>query len=132
MFRPAPTDTHGMMRDMFDRSILAATAIALAAISPASPAHADPPCPATGCPHGPANNPPSVNVNSPSYKDGYKTEHDYFSTPQNHQYLKSEMQNGYTAASACQTEMSGGAPPANPTDWINGCVDALHDLGFKP
>ena len=42
------------------------------------------------------------------------------------------MKNGYTAASACQAEIQGGAPPANPTDWINGCVDALHDLGFKP
>jgi len=29
-------------------------------------------------------------------------------------------------------EMSGGSPPANPADWISGCVDALHDLGFKP
>jgi hypothetical protein len=42
------------------------------------------------------------------------------------------MKNGYTAASACQVEMNGGSPPPNPTDWINGCVDALHDLGFKP
>ena len=124
MFRPAPTGTHGMMRGMFVRSFLAATAIALAAAGLASPAYADPECPAGGCPHGPAN--------SPSYKDGYKTEHDYFSTPQNHAYLKSEMQNGYTAASACQVEMSGGAPPPNPADWISGCVDALHDLGFKP
>jgi hypothetical protein len=113
-----------MMRDMFDRSILAATAVALAAAGLASPAHADPQCPASGCPHGPSN--------SPSYKDGYKTEHDYFSTPQNHAYLGSEMKNGYTAASACQVEMSGGSPPANPADWISGCVDALHDLGFKP
>ena len=113
-----------MMRDMFDRSILAAIAIALAAAGLASPANADPQCPATGCPHGPAN--------SPSYKDGYKTEHDYFSTPQNHAYLSSEMKNGYTAASACQMEITGGAPPPNPADWISGCVDALHDLGFKP
>jgi hypothetical protein len=124
MFRPAPTGVHGMMRDMFDRFILAATAVAIAAAGLASPAHADPQCPASGCPHGPGN--------SPSYKDGYKTEHDYFSTPQNHQYLKSEMQNGYTAASACQVEMGGGSPPPNPADWISGCVDALHDLGFKP
>ena len=120
-----------MMRDMFERSLLAA-AIAVTAIGMASPAHADPPCPATGCPHGPVNSPPSANINSPSYKDGYKTEHDYFSTPQNHQYLKSEMQNGYTAATACQAEIGGGPPPANPADWISGCVDALHDLGFKP
>jgi hypothetical protein len=121
-----------MMRDMFDRSILTAAALAIAALSLAAPVHADPPCPASGCPHGPANNPPSVNVNSPSYKDGYKSEHDYFSTPQNRAYLASEMKNGYTAATACQAELGGGAPPPNPTDWISGCVDALHDLGFKP
>jgi hypothetical protein len=120
-----------MMRDMFERSLFAA-AIAVTAIGVASPAQADPPCPASGCPHGPVNSPPSANISSPSYKDGYKTEHDYFSSPQNHAYLKSEMQNGYTAASACQAEITGGAPPANPTDWINGCIDALHDLGFKP
>ena len=124
MFRPAPTDTHGMMRDMFVRSFLAATAVAVAAAGMASPAYADPECPASGCPHGPGN--------SPSYKDGYKTEHDYFSSPQNHAYLNSEMKNGYTAASACQTELGGGPPPPNPADWISGCVDALHDLGFKP
>jgi hypothetical protein len=112
-----------MMRDMFNRSFLAA-AIALTAIGLASPVHADPPCPAGGCPHGPAN--------SPSYKDGYKTEHDYFSTPQNRAFLASEMRGGYTAATACQTELGGGAPPPNPVDWISGCVDALHDLGFKP
>ena len=116
---------------MFDRSLLAA-AIAIAAIGVASPAHADPQCPTGGCPHGPANNPPSANVNSPSYKDGYKTEHDYFASPQAHAYLNSEMKNGYTAVLVCQTEMSGGAPPPSPTDWISGCVDALHDLGFKP
>ena len=125
MFRRGPTGTHEMMRDMFNRSILAATAVVVtAAAGLASPAHADPQCPASGCPHGPAN--------TPSYKDGYKTEHDYFAIPQNHQYLKSEMRNGYTAESACQAEITGGAPPPNPTDWINGCVDALHDLGFRP
>jgi hypothetical protein len=113
-----------MMRGVFNRSILAATAVAIAAAGLASPAHADPQCPASGCPHGPAN--------TPSYKDGYKSEHDYFASPQNHEYLKSEMKNGYTAALACQVELSGGAPPASPTDWISGCVDALHDLGFKP
>jgi hypothetical protein len=113
-----------MMRDMFDRSILAATAVALAAAGLASPASADPQCPASGCPHGASN--------SPSYQDGYKTEHDFYSTRQNHAYLKSEMQNGYTAASACEMEIKGGAPPPNPADWISGCVDALHDLGFKP
>jgi hypothetical protein len=116
---------------VFDRCFLVA-GIAIAAIGVASPAHADPQCPTGGCPHGPANNPPSANVNSPSYKDGYKTEHDYFSSPQAHAYLNSEMKNGYTAALVCQVEMNGGAPPPSPTDWISGCVDALHDLGFKP
>lgn len=130
------------MRPMLSRSILAAMAIAVAAAGLASPAYADPPqCPASGCPHGPANTapgpasapaPPPANVNSPSYKDGYKSEHDYFAVPQNHSYLASEMKNGYTTASACQVEMQGGAPPPSPNDWIAGCVAALHDLGFKP
>jgi hypothetical protein len=120
-----------MMRDMFYRFLLAA-AIALAAIGVASPVHADPQCPTGGCPHGPANNQPPANVNSPSYKDGYKIEHDYFATPQNHAYLASEMKTGYTAALACKVEMGGGPAPANEADWISGCVDALHDLGFKP
>jgi hypothetical protein len=113
-----------MMRSVFERSILTAAAIAIAAISPASPAYADPQCPSTGCSHGPSN--------SPSYLDGYKTEHDFYSTPQNHAYLNSEMKNGYTTALVCQTEIKGGAPPPSPADWISGCVDALHDLGFKP
>jgi hypothetical protein len=127
---------------MFDRSILAAVAIAVAAAGLASPAYADPTqCPATGCPHGPAGTapgpaavptPPPANVNSPSYKDGYKSEHDYFAIPQNHAYLASEMKNGYTTATACQVEMTGGAPPPSPYDWISGCIAALHDLGFKP
>jgi hypothetical protein len=126
------TATREIMRDMFDRSFLAA-AIAIAALGLAAPVHADPPCPASGCPHGPANNPPpSANVNSPSYKDGYKSEHDYFATPQNHAYLASEMKSGYTAAMACQVEIGGGSPPTNQNDWLSGCIDALHDLGFKP
>src|ERR1700712_950041 len=97
LFRRWPATTRDMMRDVFDRCFLAA-AIAIAAIGMASPAHADPQCPATGCPHGQANNPPPANANSPSYKDGYKTEHDYFAVPQNHAYLASEMRTGYTAA----------------------------------
>jgi hypothetical protein len=133
------TATREMMRDVFDRLTLTAAAIAIAAFGLASPAYADPQCPASGCPHGPANNapgpaynPPSANVNSPSYRDGYKSEHDYFATPQNHAYLASEMKGGYTAAMACQVEMGGGSPPANENDWLGGCIDALHDLGFKP
>jgi hypothetical protein len=106
-----------MMRDVFERSILAAAAIATAMIGSASLVHAD----------------PQTHGHSPSYQDGYNTEHDYYAMPQNHEYLKSEMrQGGYTAALACQVELSGGPQPASVTDWISGCVDALHDLGFKP
>ncbi len=117
---------------MFDRA-LAAAVIALLTAAPVPLAHADPPpCPASGCPHGTGSVPPPVNVNSPSYKDGYKTEHDYFSNPQNHAYLASEMKAGYTTALACQVEVGGGPPPANLNEWIAGCADALRDLGFKP
>jgi hypothetical protein len=132
------TGTREMMRDVFERSILAATLIAV--VTGLAPlAHADPPqCPATGCPHLPGNTsppvnvPPPANVNSPSYKDGYKTEHDYFATPQNHAYLASEMKSGYTTELACQTELGGGPSPPSPSDWVSGCVEALHDLGFRP
>ncbi len=121
------------MRDMFGRTAFPlAAAVAVVAIGMAPGAQADPPCTANGCPHGPANNaPPAANVTSPSYKDGYKTEHDFFAMPQNHAYLASEMANGYTAATACQAELLGGTPPPNPADWIAGCIDALHALGFK-
>jgi hypothetical protein len=137
------------MPDMLHRALIAA-AIAVTTLGLTPVAHADPPpCPASGCPHGPAVNapgppaanapgpvaapgPPPANVNSPSYKDAYKTEHDYFGNPRNHAYLASEMSTGYTAALACQVEVQGGTPPANLNDWIAGCIDALHDLGFKP
>ncbi|HTZ15331.1 MAG TPA: hypothetical protein VMC78_17250 [Mycobacterium sp.] len=105
-----------MMRDVYARSTLVSTAIAAAAISLAAPAAATP---------GPGNH-------SPSYQNGYDTEHQYYSTPQNHTFLKGEMKNGYTTATVCQLEMSGGAPPPNAADWIRGCMDALHDLGFAP
>jgi hypothetical protein len=103
-----------MMRNMYARSTLVAATIATAAIGSAAPAGAAP----TG--------------HSPSYQNGYDTEHQYYSTPQNHTFLKGEMQHGYTTALVCQLEMSGGAPPPNATDWIRGCMDALHDLGFAP
>lgn len=121
------------MRDMFGRTVFT-LALMTAAIGAAPAAGADPECPAAGCPHGPSsvNTPPAVNVNSLSYKDGYRSEHDYFAIPQNHAYLASEMKNGYTAATACQAELKGGTPPPSPTDWLAGCVDALHELGFKP
>ena len=41
-------------------------------------------------------------------------------------------QNGYDTATVCRLELDGGAPPPNPTDWMRGCMDALHDLGFAP
>jgi hypothetical protein len=115
-----------MMRHMFDRSILLATAAATAAIGLASPAGADPQCQPGPCTHGPAA------AHGPSYQDGYKAEHDYYSTPQNHAYLANEMKQGYTTGLACQVEVGGGPPPANLADWLAGCTDALHDLGFKP
>jgi hypothetical protein len=106
-----------MMHGVFDRCILATAAIAIVTIGSGSPAHADPQTPG----------------HSPSYQNGYRTEHDFYAIPQNHAYLKSEMQQGgYTAALACQTELNGGAQPLSPPDWISGCVDALHDLGFTP
>jgi len=119
-------------RDMIDRSILLATAAATAAIGLASPAGADPHCQPGPCTHGTAQAPAPATSHGPSYQDGYKTEHDYFSSPQNHAYLASEMKQGYTAESACQVELGGGAPPANVADWLAGCTDALHDLGFTP
>jgi hypothetical protein len=116
-----------MMRHMIDRlsnAILVAAAIATAGLGAAPPAGADPACPPSGCPHGPAH--------SPSYQDGYKSEHDFYSTPANHEFLKSEMQQGYNTGLACQVEVGGGPQPPNLADWLSGCVDALHDLGFKP
>jgi len=115
-----------MMRNMFDRSMLLATGAATVAIGLASPACADPQCQPGPCTHG------SAASHGPSYQDGYKAEHDYYSTPQNHAYLATEMKQGYTAALACQVEVGGGPPPANLADWLAGCTDALHDLGFKP
>jgi hypothetical protein len=103
-----------MMRAVYARAIFVAAAIATAAIGSASAAGA-----------APAGH-------SPSYQNGYDTEHQYYSTPQNHTYLASEMRQGYETATVCQLEMSGGAPPPDPIDWIRGCIDALHDLGFKP
>lgn len=103
-----------MMRDVYARSTLVAAAIATAAIGWATPAAAAP----TG--------------HSPSYQNGYDTEHQYYSTPQNHTFLKGEMQRGYNTATVCRLELEGGAPPPDATDWMRGCMDALHDLGFAP
>jgi hypothetical protein len=103
-----------MMCVMFARAILVAAAITAAAVGSASSAGAAP----TG--------------HSPSYQNGYDTEHQYYSTPQNHTFLKGEMQQGYNTAMVCRLELEGGAPPPDATDWMRGCMDALHDLGFAP
>lgn len=122
-----------MMRHMFDRLILlataTATATAAAALGWASPAGADPQCQPGPCTHGTAA---PATPHGPSYQDGYKAEHDYFAIPQNHAYLANEMKQGYTTGLACQVEVAGGPEPANLADWLAGCADALHDLGFKP
>jgi hypothetical protein len=114
-----------MMRDVFDRAILAAAAIAAAVVGSTSLAHADPDCPSGRC--------TQTHGHSPSYQNGYSSEHDFYSIPRNHEYLKSEMgQDGYNAGLVCQVELNGGPQPSSVSDWISGCVDALHDLGFKP
>jgi hypothetical protein len=103
-----------MMRDVFARALLVAAAIAaFGSAASYQPAGATP-------------------GHSPSYQNGYDTEHAYYSTPQNHTFLKGEMQRGYNTATVCRLELDGGAPPPDATDWMRGCMDALHDLGFAP
>ena len=110
---------------MIFRATFLAAAIATAAMGSASPASAQPICPAGHCALAPAH--------SPSYQDGYNSEHDYYSFPNNRTVLKNQMQQyGYSTARVCQLEITGGAPPPNENDWLLGCMDALHDLGFKP
>ena len=110
---------------MLVRATLVGAAIATAAIGAASPASAGPHCPAGHCALAPAN--------SPSYQNGYNSEHEFYSIPRNHTFLKNEMQqDGYDTMQVCRLEMAGGAQPPNVNDWLRGCVDALHDLGFKP
>ena len=110
---------------MVFRAALVAAAIATAAIGAASPASAGPRCPAGHCALAPAN--------SPSYQNGYDTEHEFYSIQRNRTFLKNEMQqDGYNTMLVCQLEMDGGPQPPNQKDWLQGCVDALHDLGFKP
>ena len=125
MFRLALTGAHAMIRDVFDPAIVVAATIATAMIGSASLAHAEPDCPSGQCVHAPSH--------SPSYQNGYNSEHDFYSIPKNHDYLKSEMgPGGYNVGLACQVEIKGGPQPASAADWISGCVDALHDLGFTP
>jgi hypothetical protein len=111
---------------MLFRATLVAATIATAVIGSASPASAGPDCTAGHCALAPA-------AHSPSYQDGYKSEHDFYSIPRNRTFLKNEMQQGgYDTGMVCQLEMSGGPQPPNPADWMSGCIDALHDLGLKP
>ena len=110
---------------MLFRAVLVAAAIVTAAIGSASLASAGPECPSGNCALAPGP--------SPSYQDGYHSEHDYYSIPQNHTFLKNEMkQNSYDTTLVCRLDMAGGPQPPNADDWMRGCVDALHDLGFKP
>jgi hypothetical protein len=105
-----------MMRNVYARSTLIAAAVAAAAAGLASPAAASP---------GPGNH-------SPSYQNGYDSEHSYYAIPRNHTFLASEMRRGLDTVGVCQLELDGGAPPPDPADWMRGCIDALHDLGFMP
>lgn len=99
---------------MLFRATLVAASLATAAIGSASLAGAEP-------------------ARSPSYQDGYNTEHAFYSDPRNRNFLKNEMQQGgYGTDTVCRVEISGGPQPPNPADWMSGCMDALHDLGFKP
>jgi hypothetical protein len=110
---------------MLFRATLVAASIATAAIGSAALASAEPGCAAGHCAPAPSQ--------TPSYQDGYNSEHAFYSDPRNHTFLKNEMQQGgYDTGMVCRLEMGGGAPPPNPADWISGCIDALHDLGFKP
>jgi hypothetical protein len=103
------------MRNVYARStLIVGAAIATAAIGWASPAGAAP----TG--------------HSPSYQNGYDSEHSYYAIPRNHTFLASEMRRGLDTVGVCQLELDGGAPPPDPADWMRGCIDALHDLGFTP
>jgi hypothetical protein len=106
-------------------AILVAASISTAAIGSASLASADPHCASGQCVPAPSQ--------TPSYQDGYNSEHGFYSNPRNGNFLKNEMkQGGYDTGMVCQLEMTGGPLPPNQNDWIRGCIDALHDLGFKP
>ncbi|HEY9303295.1 MAG TPA: hypothetical protein VIO95_03285 [Mycobacterium sp.] len=110
---------------MLFRATLVAASIATAAIGSAALATADPHCAAGQCAGSPGQ--------SPSYQDGYSTEHSFYADPRNGNFLKNEMkQDGYDTTIVCEREMAGGPQPPNALDWIRGCMDALHELGFKP
>jgi hypothetical protein len=97
----------------------------MVAIVSASLANAEPHCASGQCASGSGQ--------TPSYQDGYNTEHAFYADPRNRNFLKNEMQqSGYDVGVVCKIEMGGGPEPPNQNDWIRGCVDALHDLGLKP
>jgi hypothetical protein len=107
------------------RATLVAASLVIAAIGSASLASAGPECAAGHCALAPSH--------SPSYQDGYNSEYTFYSDPRNRNFLKNEMrQGGYGTDTVCRLEMGGGPQPPNPADWMSGCIDALHDLGFKP
>ena len=110
---------------MLFRATLVAASLATAAIGSASLAGADPHCAAGNCAPAPGQ--------TPSYQDGYNSEHAFYSDLRNRNFLKNEMQQGgFDTSMVCRLEMGGGPQPPNPADWMSGCIDALHDLGFKP
>jgi hypothetical protein len=111
---------------MIFRATLVAAGTITAALGSASLASAGPACTAGHCALAPA-------AHSPSYQDGYNTEHAFYSDPRNRNFLKNEMQQGgYDTGTVCRLEIGGGPQPPNPADWMSGCIDALHDLGIKP
>ena len=85
------------------RAILVAASIATAAIGSASLAGA-----------APASQ-------SPSYQDGYKSEHDFYSIPKNHTFLKNEMQQGYNTAWSANSRYREGR---SPRIWTTGYAAA--------
>jgi hypothetical protein len=42
------------------------------------------------------------------------------------------MQQGYDTELVCRLEITGGPQPSDEAEWMRGCIDALHDLAFKP
>ena len=90
---------------MLFRAALVAASIATAALSSASLASAGPECTAGHCALAPV-------AHSPSYQDGYKSEHDFYSIPKNGTFLKNEMQqDGYDTGTVCRLEMGRAATP---------------------
>ena len=111
---------------MLFRATLVAASIATAAISSAPLASAGPGCTAGHCALAPAHTARRIRTaTTPStiFTRFQRIAH----------FLKNEMQQGgYDTGMVCRLEIDGGPQPPNPADWMSGCIDALHDLGFKP